>query len=213
MTSERVTHHGTSRKYRTILADPPWELLRNELSDSVRYGGSINLHQLKALPVSELAEPDAYLWMWCTNATLGAAYETLMAWKFTPRAPLTWIKPCPGLDIHLRSSAEHLILGTRGDAEVNAHGEPAWMFAPVHDHRHRSDEEYAVIERVSTGPYLELFASRPRPGWDAWPIQTSSDIAYRDDLSPPHPHRHRLVKRISKRPATVAEFGGYGLLA
>ncbi|MFD3427392.1 MT-A70 family methyltransferase [Nocardia fluminea] len=154
------------KQYRTILADPPWRSSGTAPPDSAVTRGSLNLDQFKALPVSELAEADAYLWMWCTNATLRTAYEVLQAWDFDPRAPLTWIKPCPGLDTHLRSSVEHLILGTRGNAEINDHGQPAWMFAPTHDDSCRSDEEYAIIERVSTGPFLELFTDTPRAGWD-----------------------------------------------
>ncbi|MGW6700011.1 MT-A70 family methyltransferase [Nocardia sp. NPDC055049] len=154
------------QRYRTVLADPPWRCLGTTCPDSAVSRGSMNLDHFKALPVSELAEADAYLWMWCTNATLRIAYEVLQAWDFDPRAPLTWIKPCPGLDTRLRSSVEHLILGTRGNAEINNHGQPAWMFAPTHDDTRRSDEEYAVIERVSTGPFLELFTDTPRPGWD-----------------------------------------------
>lgn len=35
---------------------------------------------------------------------------------------------------------------------------------------------YDVIERVSPGPYLELFARRHRPGWDVWGNEIDSDI-------------------------------------
>lgn len=169
MPSEQNTRYGTSRRYRTILVDPPWRLLRDDL------------RVLTAFPLRELADTDAYLWIWCTNRTLAAAYEALITWEFTPRPPLTWIKPCPGLDTQLRSSREHLVLGTRGDAEVNKHGGPAWMFTPVHDHEHRSDEEYAVIERVSAGPYLQLFANTPRSGWDTWRGRISSTDVRRED--------------------------------
>jgi len=169
MTSARLSHHERPRRYRTILADPQWKLPATEQLDQARFRSPTNLQELTALPVSPLAEPDAYLWMWCTNVTLKAAYTVLESWEFTPRAPLTWIKPCPGLDTHLRSRTEHLILGTRGNAEINNYGQPTWMFAPIHEHRQRSNEEYAVIERLSSGPYLQLFTNSARPGWDTWP--------------------------------------------
>lgn len=35
---------------------------------------------------------------------------------------------------------------------------------------------YEVIERVSPGPYLELFARRHRHGWDSWGNEIDSDI-------------------------------------
>ena len=50
------------------------------------------------------------------------------------------------------------------------------MFAPLQDHSHKPEEQYAIIERCSPGPYLELFARRSQPGWDAWGNQIESDI-------------------------------------
>lgn len=34
-----------------------------------------------------------------------------------------------------------------------------------------------IIERCSPGPYLELFARRKRPEWDAWGDQITCDVA------------------------------------
>ena len=36
------------------------------------------------------------------------------------------------------------------------------------EHSHKPDEQYARIERLYGGPYLELFARHRRDGWDAW---------------------------------------------
>ena len=94
----------------------------------------------------------------------------------TPRSPLTWIKPRFTLGQYLRNATEHVLLGTRGKAPVQFRSQPTWMFAPLQDHSHKPEEQYAVIERVSPGPYLELFARRPHPGWDAWGNQIASDI-------------------------------------
>jgi N6-adenosine-specific RNA methylase IME4 len=40
----------------------------------------------------------------------------------------------------------------------------------------KPDEQFAVIERCSPGPYLELFARRKRPGWSAWGNEIESDV-------------------------------------
>nr|WP_254431613.1 MT-A70 family methyltransferase [Gordonia rubripertincta] len=82
----------------------------------------------------------------------------------------------PGLGNYLRNATEHLILGTRGPAPVNFRAQPTWMFAPLQDHSHKPEEQYAVIERISSGPYLELFARRRQPGWHAWGNEIDSDI-------------------------------------
>ena len=53
------------------------------------------------------------------------------------------------------------------------------MFAPLQDHSHKPEEQFAIIERISTGPYLELFARRRPPSnksWAVWGNQIDSDI-------------------------------------
>jgi N6-adenosine-specific RNA methylase IME4 len=68
------------------------------------------------------------------------------------------------------------LLGTRGKAPVLFKAQPNWLFAPIQDHSHKPEEQYAVIERVSPGPYLELFARRRQAGWDSWGNEIESDI-------------------------------------
>jgi len=166
-------HH---HRYRTILADPPWDVQQAGAYGAVQHYNLLSVEQIAQLPVSDLATDDAHLWLWVTNATLRAGYDVMEAWGFTPRSTLTWIKPRLGLGNYLRNATEHLILGTRGKAPVNFKAQPTWMFAPLQDHSHKPEEQYAVIERISPGPYLELFARRQQPGWDAWGNQIDSDI-------------------------------------
>ena len=162
--------------YRTILADPPWDIQQHGGRGADRHYELMSLDRIKAMPIAELAAPDSHAWLWVTNATLRAGYDVLEAWGFVPRSPLTWIKPRLGLGNYLRNATEHLILGTRGHAPVRFRAQPTWMFAPLQDHSHKPEEQYSIIERVSDGPYLELFARRRQPGWDAWGNEIDSDI-------------------------------------
>src|SRR5690349_24620761 len=36
------------------------------------------------------------------------------------------------------------------------------------EHSRKPDEQYAIIEACSPGPYLELFARGTRSGWTSW---------------------------------------------
>jgi N6-adenosine-specific RNA methylase IME4 len=164
-------------KYRTILADPPWDVQQTGARGASQHYDLMSLEAIAAMPVADLAADDAFLWLWVTNATLRAGYDVMEAWGFTPRSPLTWIKPRLGLGNFLRNSTEHLIMGTRGRIQVNFRGQPTWLFAPLQDHSHKPEEQYAVIERISDGPYLELFARRHQPGWDAWGAQIDSQVS------------------------------------
>lgn len=167
---------GKAPRYRAILADPPWDVRQVGGWGANQHYSLMSVDRIKAMPVAEMAAADAHCWLWVTNGTLRAGYDVLEAWGFTPHSPLTWIKPRLGLGSYLRNATEHLILGTRGQTPVKFRSQATWMFAPQQDHSHKPEEQYAVIERISDGPYLELFARRHQPGWDAWGNEIDSDI-------------------------------------
>lgn len=170
---------GTPTKFRTILADPPWDIQQKGTRGAQRHYPLMSLERIKAMPVSDLAAADAHCWLWCTNATLRDGYDVAEAWGFTVRSPLTWIKLRLGLGAYLRNSTEHLLFATRGKAPVKFRSQPTWINAPVQAHSHKPEEQFAVIERISDGPYLELFARRRPPSnapWSVWGNEVDSDI-------------------------------------
>jgi len=171
----------TPTRFRTILADPPWEHQQQYgAKGAVMHYPLMSLERIKAMPVAGLAEEDAHLWLWCTNASLRDGYDVAEAWGFTVRSVLTWVKFRLGLGHFLRNSTEHVLFGTRGRAPVLFRSQPTWINAPVEEHSRKPDELYAVIERVSPGPYLELFARRRPPstrGWFIWGNEVDADIA------------------------------------
>lgn len=165
---------------RTILADPPWPVHQTGERGAQRHYDLMSLEQIKQMPISEIAQDDAHLWLWVTNATLRDGYDVAEAWGFTVRSPLTWVKwPKLGLGNYLRNTTEHLLFATRGKAPVKYRSQPTWFTAPMTDHSHKPEEQFALIERVSPGPYLELFARR-RPTsnepWLVWGNEIDSDI-------------------------------------
>jgi N6-adenosine-specific RNA methylase IME4 len=89
---------------------------------------------------------------------------------------LTWVKPRLGLGVYLRNASEQLLFAVRGQAPIRFRSQPTWLFAPVQEHSHKPEEQYAIIERCSPGPYLELFARRSRPGWDVWGNEVTCDV-------------------------------------
>ena len=162
--------------FATILVDPPWPAQGGE-----KHYRTMSLARIEALPVGRLAARDAHLWLWTTNALLPTAYEVAEAWGFTVRSPLTWVKFRLGLGgrYQLRNATEQLLFCTRGKAPLGSRSQPTWFNAPVTEHSRKPAEQFAIIERVSPGPYLELFARR-RPEsnqpWAVWGDQVDSDI-------------------------------------
>ncbi|AND17210.1 MT-A70 family methyltransferase [Rathayibacter tritici] len=177
----------TPQKFSTILADPPWNIEQTGRLGAAQHYTLMSLDRIKAMPVEALAAENAHLWLWVTNATLEHGYDVIRAWGFTPRSPLTWIKPRLLLGNYLRNATEHLLFATKGKAPVRYKSQPTWMFAPLQAHSHKPEEQFAVIERISGGPYLELFARRRPPSnadWSVWGNEVDSDISIPGYLVP-----------------------------
>ncbi|MEV0357655.1 MT-A70 family methyltransferase [Nocardia sp. NPDC050697] len=179
------------RRYRTILADPPWDILQQGDRGAEHHYPLMTTGQIEAMPVADLAEDDAHLWLWVTNGSWRAGYDVMTAWGFTYRSPLTWVKPRLQLGHYLRNMTEHVLFGTRGKAPVNFRAQPTWFMAPTQEHSHKPEEQFGIIERVSPGPYLELFARRRQPGWDVWGNEIDSDLVIPGYPVPSDSAQHR----------------------
>jgi N6-adenosine-specific RNA methylase IME4 len=57
---------------------------------------------------------------------------------------------------------------TRKPAERGPRADGRWFTWPVAEHSRKPEAFLDLVEQVSPGPYLELFARRQRLGWDTW---------------------------------------------
>lgn len=164
--------------YRCILADPPWKFRdRHTRGAAERHYRTLSLEDLLRLPVADLGAPDSHLWLWCPNAMLadGTAAGVARAWGFEPKTVVTWAKvardgktPRIGTGHWVRNATEHMLFSVRGRLAALDRSVPSYFLAPISRiHSRKPDESYRIIERISPGPYLELFATRCMPGWDA----------------------------------------------
>ena len=163
----------TQPRFSTIVADPPWQGQSGE-----KHYSTMSLDDIKSMgpAIQGITTDDAHCWLWVTNATVPVGREVLAAWGFEYRSILTWIKPRIGLGPYLRNMTEHVMLGTRGKAPVKFRGQGTWLFAPIQAHSHKPEEAQEIFRRVSPGPYLELFARRPHPGFSVWGNEVRSDV-------------------------------------
>jgi hypothetical protein len=85
-----------------------------------------------------------------------------------------------GMGYATRANIEPCLLATRGSPLRLAADIHQVVIAPAGEHSEKPDEVYRRIERLYPGPYLELFARRPRPGWTVW----GNEIR-RGEMAPP----------------------------
>lgn len=176
--------NGKFIKYHTILADPPWSKEQKGKLGAEQHYDLMSMDEISKLPINELLDEQGHLYLWVTNAVLEDAFKLIRDWGLTYRSIFTWVKPRLGLGNYMRNCSEQLLLATKGKAPVLYHGQPNWSFLPVQDHSHKPEEVYEIIERLSPGPYLEMFARQKHPGWHVWGREIKSDIAIKGQPVP-----------------------------
>jgi len=175
----KVPQPDVKHAFGCLIVDPPTDVLQKGSLGAIQHYDLLPMERLKQLPVGEIAQHNAHLWLWSTNAALEASFDLARTWGFTPRSLFTWVKPKFGLGNYLRNATEQLIFATRGKAPVRFRSQPNWGFYPVQDHSHKPEEFFAMVRRVSPGPVAELFARRkaPDPQIRVWGNEVDSDFS------------------------------------
>ena len=84
--------------------------------------------------------------------------------------PQLWVKPQLGMGNYWRVSHEFLLLGVRGKLAFADRTVRSWQVARRTVHSRKPFLFRSLIERVSPGPYLELYGREEQPssGWTVY---------------------------------------------
>lgn len=172
-------------RYRTIVADPPWHYDGWTNNPTARFRNvgsarkplaypSMTAGDIADLPVADLAEDDAHLYLWTTNRYLFDAKVIAEAWGFRYAQTLVWAKAPKGLGPGgaFAQSAEFVLFCRRGTLAHKQKQNTVWFPWTRTAHSVKPDAFLDMVERVSPGPYVEMFARRARFGWDYWGDQS-----------------------------------------
>lgn len=186
---ERELFAELSPPYATIVADPPWPqkgagalVGREGFGDATGASkpmpySTMTVAEIAALPVAGLAAADAHLYLWTTNGFLRDAFDVIEAWGFRYSTTLVWTKAPMGggLGGAYGISTEFLLYARRGRLPERQRVGTTWFAwkrrydargKPLHSAK--PPPALDVVESVSPGPYIELFARERRLGWDSW---------------------------------------------
>lgn len=171
-----------SPKFRTILADPPWQFINRtgkvapEHRRLHRYT-TMTVQEICDLPVEQYVEKPAHLYLWVPNALLAEGMKVMEAWGFTYKSNLVWYKvrldggpDGRGVGFYFRNVTELILFGTRGYMRTLDAGrrQVNLLYSRKREHSRKPEELYPIIEACSPGPRLELFARHERKGWVSW---------------------------------------------
>jgi N6-adenosine-specific RNA methylase IME4 len=83
---------------------------------------------------------------------------------------LTWCKPRKGLGVGgaYALTTEFILFSRRGKGAFERRWDTSWFEWPRGAHSAKPEAFLDIVEQVSPGPYVELFARRARFGWDYW---------------------------------------------
>lgn len=161
------------KKYAVIYADPPWRYEHSmDSGDAVEnHYPTMQLSDICALPVGEIAARDCVLFLWATSPKLPEAFEVLRAWGFTYRTNSVWVKHYIGPGYYFRQRHELLLVATRGEPPTpeEQNRPDSVQEHPRTEHSKKPEAYYGLIEAMYPGATrIELFAREAREGWDCW---------------------------------------------
>ena len=137
----------------------------------------MNISDICALPVADIAEKDCALFLWATFPMLPEALRVIEAWGFTFKTvAFVWLKKNKkadswfyGLGFWTRSNAEICLLATKGHPKRQDKGIHQFIISPIEAHSKKPDEvRDKIVRLMGDTPRIELFARQTAVGWAAW---------------------------------------------
>jgi N6-adenosine-specific RNA methylase IME4 len=166
--------------FKVVCADPPWafqDKLPGPHRGAERNYQCLSAEEIVRFPLPAIAD-DAVLFLWRVASQQQAALDVARFWGFVVKTELVWLKKTPnglrwfGMGRILRAEHEVCLVATRGHPRCKNHATRSTfqmdvdgLSAMVGRHSEKPAKFYEIVESLYDGPYLELFARKPRDGW------------------------------------------------
>jgi len=182
---------GAGNGYDVIYVDPPWQYTGSkpghcvpshkhkqpECISAEYYYETMPLRDIKNIDVKNIAAANSVLFLWVTTPIIPWGVELVDAWGFKYKTMITWEKTnkdCMGY--WFRTCTEHLMLGVRGGVKAFRSMERSLYRSARGKHSEKPQYFYELIEKVTSGKRIELFARRARENWDVWGNQAPKAV-------------------------------------
>ena len=164
-------------KYRVIYADPPWKYTSGDQHSNeaqattlTTHYNSMSIDEMCQLPVKDMAQDDAVLFMWVTSPLLEECFDVIRAWGFKYKASIIWDKDAHNVGHYVSVRHELLLICTRGSCTPDTNKLlPSVVKEKRTEHSVKPETFRQMIDTMyPNGRRIELFARRPVDGWDVW---------------------------------------------
>lgn len=182
----RIKEVAMEKKYSIIYADPPWKYDVNKgRGVAENHYHTMSIQEIRNLPIKEITEKDAALFLWVTFPQLPEAFRVMEAWEFSYKTvAFIWIKQNRtgkgfffGLGHWTRSNAEICLLAVKGKPKRISNSVFQLIVSPLESHSKKPEEaRKRIVELMGDLPRIELFARQDSPGWDIWGNEVTSSL-------------------------------------
>jgi len=160
-------------KYRVIYADPPWAYGNTQpdyQTEQRDHYPVMKLSEICAIPVSDITEENAVLFLWVTSPILEESFQVVKAWGFLYKASFVWNKVKHNMGHYNSVRHEFLLVCTRGSCQPDVRKLYNSVITEERtEHSKKPDCVYEIIETLYPyGKRIELFARQKRKGWDTY---------------------------------------------
>lgn len=176
-----LVNQAEHKRYHTIVADPPWKydkaggyswrkgLPSGETRPMTPYP-TMTSEEIAQMPIGLWAQTDAHLYLWSTQRYLRPSLSIAESWGFEVRKVLLWCKAPTGFSMGgaYGNSTEFIILGVRGQLPFLNRTPRDWFDWKRGEHSEKPAAFYDLVEHMSPGPYLDVFARKQRFNWDTF---------------------------------------------
>jgi site-specific DNA-methyltransferase (adenine-specific) len=177
------TFEEIKKKYSVIYIDPPYKFKSDFRQDRNRpnikfcniYDGLMDIQNICNLPINNISEDNALLFLWITNRNLCYAKEIMDSWNFEyVTVAFVWVKTTINNNYAYNSSywtlpsVELCLLGKKGKAFKNS----STVKQLVMERRTRHSEKPLEVRKrieILTGKNkkkIEIFGRKTYPEWD-----------------------------------------------
>jgi N6-adenosine-specific RNA methylase IME4 len=160
-------------KYRVVYADPPWKY-GNEMPSYVTvpedYYPSMSISELCDMPIDNMTQDNAVLFMWVTSPLLEECFQVIRAWGFKYKTSFVWDKVKHNMGHYNSVRHELLLVCTKGSCTPDV----LILFDSVlsierTEHSKKPEKFRDIIDTIYPhGNRIELFARAKTKNWQIY---------------------------------------------
>lgn len=162
-----------SSKYRIIYADPPWKYGNNMpdyFSEQADHYDLMDIGDICSLPIKDISEDNAVLFLWATSPILEESFEVITAWGFEYKSSFIWDKVKHVMGHYNSVRHEFLLVCIKGSCQPDV--QKLFDSVITEERTEHSRKPKVFREIIDTiyphGKRIELFAREKAEGWDVY---------------------------------------------